>query len=106
MVSNITALLCYSDSERRGNNNDDDDDDDNNSSQSDLGRAYHYPHVREFTVPLRVRAVANVQCVTKRYGSVTERYGTLRERYGALQNVTERCGRNGTVTENINFAHH
>ena len=63
-----------------------------------------YPHVVECTLPLRVLALA-VACtmrnealrvVTVRYGSVADRYGTLWERDRPY----------GTLTENIDFAHH
>jgi len=78
----------------------------NKSSQSHLGRARRYPHVRECTLPLRVLAIAcrmrneALRSVMGRCGSVTGRYRTLRERYGAL---TQRYG---TDTENIDFAQH
>ena len=84
--------------------------------QSYLRRVHCYPHVCGCTLPLCVLAVActmHNEALTKRCASlwnviecyrmlqsIAGHYGTLWERYRA---PTERYG---TVTENIDFAHH
>ena len=56
--------------------------------QSNLGRAHHYPHVGECTLPLRVLAV---QCATlwNCYGTLLKHHGSITEHYGMLRIVTE-----------------
>jgi len=77
-----------------------------------------YPHIGEYTVPLRVLAVActmREEALRKRYvmlwernRSVAEALQAVAERYGTLRSV---AGRYGSFTEllrmeNIHFAPH
>jgi len=53
------------------------------------------------------RAIANVLECYRTLQSVAGCYKTLRKHCGSLQNITGALwSRYGTVTENINFAHH
>jgi len=63
--------------------------------QSHLGRVHRYPQVREWTLLLHVLAVA---CTMRNQAlwNVVDHYGMLWHSYA----------RYGTVTENIDFAHH
>jgi len=73
----------------------------NKSSQSHLGRARHYPHIRECTLPLRVLAVA---CTMR-----NEAYGALRivtEHYGALTEPLRKISILPITIWILNFAHH
>ena len=76
-----------------------------------MGTARRYPIVEEYTVPLRVLAVA----CTMRNEALRDVMGAyVTGCCGALRNITEHCGtfghygalteRYGTVTENIDFA--
>jgi len=63
----------------------------NKSSPKSFGRACHYPHIAECTLPLCVLAVACAMC-NKALQSIVGRYRTLQKRYRVLWSITEHYG--------------